>query len=633
MNFDDAFKHIDAALFEVSGRHMNAPEVTLLKGTWQGMTYEQMADNSQYSLNYLMRDIGPKFWRTLSNALGENVSKTNIRVLLEQRSGEPNAGLDISIDALPPAPTRGRPRKNPVEVENRDRTIPNISQNPLWDLMPEGATFYGRSEEMDTLQSWVLDEGCPLISLSGLSGIGKTAIARELVDHVQGDFEQVFWRSLAHGPSLNSLATNLLKNLDFPYSRANNLISQLMTYLKEHRCLIILDDFEALLEVGQLSGQFRTPFTDYGIWLEQLAEVAHTSCLVVLGLESPMAIGSSDGTSSRSLTLTGLADEEAHQLLEDEDVDDRGQWSALIEQYQGYPAALLAVTDLSRTLFNSKIGQILDRQTFVFGEIKQLLDKSFQRLSDSETEVMFYLAMAGEPLSFNALEQGLPIASKGNDLFDILSSLRRRSLLATPEVKGQSLFALPPLIMEYVIGILIQRISGAPTPESHRSTPAAEEVLDLTPPANATAICLSQWLDHQFEVGWQPVSAYFSSTEGISVRLRSTYHLRHPGVEKRFKQLSLGASKADSLSLLVAVKAEGDERLGVRVQVQPTHQEELPKQVSLTLLNEEGQVIRQVSGTAHDPFLQLPYFRGSRGDTFQIQVHLGSQQVSESFVI
>ena len=87
MEFEDAFKVIDNAIVSQAGRHLSAPEVTLLKGTWQGMTYEQMADNSQYSLNYLMRDVGPKFWRLLSSALGKEVSKTNIRLLMEQQNG------------------------------------------------------------------------------------------------------------------------------------------------------------------------------------------------------------------------------------------------------------------------------------------------------------------------------------------------------------------------------------------------------------------------------------------------------------------------------------------------------------------------------------------------------------------
>ena len=32
-------------------------------GAWEDATYEQIADRSGYSINYLQRDLGPKLWK------------------------------------------------------------------------------------------------------------------------------------------------------------------------------------------------------------------------------------------------------------------------------------------------------------------------------------------------------------------------------------------------------------------------------------------------------------------------------------------------------------------------------------------------------------------------------------------
>lgn len=642
MEFDDAFKLIDAAISAQAGRHLSAPEVTLLKGTWQGMTYEQMADNSQYSLNYLMRDIGPKFWRLLSSALGEEVSKTNIRILLEQRAGQGATILEINSDLPISVSTRGRKRKNVEPTES----VPSWSErapNPVWDVMPEIPVFYGRDEELDQLHQWVVDDHVQLVSIHGLSGVGKTALARMCIDDVQSSFEHVLWRSVEHGPSLSTLIAHLFKAMGQTFSRVANPISQFMTYLQSNRCLLILDGVEALLEPQRLAGHYRNGFEEYGELFRRLADVSHQSCMILTGIESPVdvAMQNSDAVAVRSLELGGLLADDAQALLESEGLSDTEQWGTLIHRYAGYPGALIAVSSLSHTLFNGKVSDFLDRQTFVFGDISQQIQKSFQRLSPLEKEVLFFLGLKGEPISFAHLEAGLPVSVTGRELFEVLASLRSRSLIVTPEVKKQSLFALSNLVMEFITGVLIQEISGqALTMHGTRaavSHPSAEleEVLDLSPQSNDQPICLSNWLQQSYPADWQSVGAFFAHREEVIPRLKSTYHLRAATVEKRFKRLLLGSSsKACTIGLLVSVTAESEKKLGVRVQIQPLDRSlVLPEDLSMSLLNGAGDVLRTVETEHQASDLRLPLFRGDREERFMIQVSLNKHKVIESFVI
>jgi hypothetical protein len=84
MDFEQALEVANTAMFALSSRHLTDVETAILIGAWQSKTYEQIASTSGYSISYLTRDIGPKLWKLLSQALGETVSKTNFQAALER---------------------------------------------------------------------------------------------------------------------------------------------------------------------------------------------------------------------------------------------------------------------------------------------------------------------------------------------------------------------------------------------------------------------------------------------------------------------------------------------------------------------------------------------------------------------
>ncbi len=44
--------------------------------------------------------------------------------------------------------------------------------------------FYGRTEEIAKLKQWIFDDGCQLVAVLGIGGIGKTALSAKLVEQV-----------------------------------------------------------------------------------------------------------------------------------------------------------------------------------------------------------------------------------------------------------------------------------------------------------------------------------------------------------------------------------------------------------------------------------------------------------------
>lgn len=74
-------------------------------------------------------------------------------------------------------------------------------------------TFYGREQELVTLSQWVVEERCRVVSVLGMGGIGKSALAVSLMHQVAEHFQVVLWRSLRDAPSCEALLEDCLQVL------------------------------------------------------------------------------------------------------------------------------------------------------------------------------------------------------------------------------------------------------------------------------------------------------------------------------------------------------------------------------------------------------------------------------------
>ena len=72
----------DQVIFAHSGGHLKDVEILVLQSSWDGLTYETMAEVHFLTGNYLRGDVGPTLWQKLSDALGEIVTKKNFKYAL-----------------------------------------------------------------------------------------------------------------------------------------------------------------------------------------------------------------------------------------------------------------------------------------------------------------------------------------------------------------------------------------------------------------------------------------------------------------------------------------------------------------------------------------------------------------------
>jgi len=332
-----------------------------------------------------------------------------------------------------------------------------------WGEAPDARNFCGRDKELAELKRWIVDDGCRVVIVLGIGGVGKTTLAAVTTEQVKEQFEYVVWRSLQNAPPLRKLLEQCILSLsnqqqvDLPKSEDDQL-SMLIGYLREHRCLLVLDNMETLLRGGDFVGQYREGYEGYSQLLQRIGEVKHQSCLLLTSREKPKEIVRLEGKTSptRALQLIGLTRAEGQKLLMDASLTGSDEaWSQLISLYSGNPLYLKLVSEPVHEMFGGDISKFLKQGKIVLGDIHDPLDFQFARLSIFEREIMYWLAIEREPVSLDDLQEDLVDPISERVLFNTLNSLRLRSLL---EKSGSAQFTLQPVIMEYVTDGFIELI-------------------------------------------------------------------------------------------------------------------------------------------------------------------------------
>ncbi|MBD2123239.1 DUF1822 family protein [Trichocoleus sp. FACHB-262] len=172
--------------------------------------------------------------------------------------------------------------------------------------------------------------------------------------------------------------------------------------------------------------------------------------------------------------------------------------------------------------------------------------------------------------------------------------------------------------------------------------------------APTVSVNLGQWLQNQFEVGWQTLEDLFGGDlrPGFNFRgdrsspaLASSEASLEPSTGvRRGKLIELGGQPtAHGAALVVEVTPlpeTSEMKHEVLLQVHPTREQRfLPPNLQLIVLDAANQPVLDASGTplavhSHqtDNFIQL-LLRGQTGEQFHVRLVLGNVSVTEKFVI
>ncbi|MBD2459772.1 PQQ-binding-like beta-propeller repeat protein [Oscillatoria sp. FACHB-1407] len=479
MEFDQVLEITHQAVRRKLDRDLNPVETAILQGAWFGQTYEEIADSTNYSVTYLSRTAGPQLWQLLAEVLAVDISKKNVRTVFQrwisqatvtpEPASEPISSVqnETPIAIAPPAP-------QPVTAQ---LSIPLTD----WGEAPEVSQFYGRTQELETLTQWISQDRCRLIALLGLGGMGKSSLAAKVAQQLAScsstpsplypstpsplhPFTHIIWRSLRNAPPLETLLADLVPFLSNQQDTQPKP-ERLLHWLRTHRCLLVLDNLESIMQSGDRAGYYQPGYESYGDLFRVLGEAAHQSCLILTSREKPAEISVFEGEhlAVRSLLLQGSWDASLALIEAKGLIGTEAEKRQLCEFYSCSPLALKIVASSIQSLFHGHIAAFLQEEAWVFNGLRRLLDQQFERLPPLEQSIMYWLAINREWVAIADLQQDIvPPVSRVN-LLEALESLTWRCLIETApgmgSEKNASRYTQQPVVMEYVTRRFIERIT------------------------------------------------------------------------------------------------------------------------------------------------------------------------------
>jgi WD40 repeat protein len=438
-SIEEALSDLDAIL---APHPLNNLQELIVRHCWEGKTYAHIAELTGYDDDYI-RDVGFQLWRRLSQTLGEKVSKSNFKSVLR----------------------RHEPSQDSKQTDAKSASSKYSFTD--WGMAADVPQFYGRVSEFATLRQWILQDRCQLISVLGIGGIGKSTFTIRLSQTLQNEFEGLIWRSLLNAPPFEELIWSLIQVLsertviELPPTLEGQ-ISCILTYLQQHRILLVFDNVESIFESGTQIGRYAAGYESYSQLFKAIAEVKHKSCLLLTSREKPRELTGLEGTNSpvRSLKLQGLSSADAQLIFTEKGCinADESDFNVVCTHYDGNPLALKIVASAVQETLGGNLKNLhpyLHSGVLLFNGVVNILNRQFERLSELENQAMYWLAIHREPISIADLVESFPPTLRSlSQWFMTINSLSERCIV---EHSGDKWF-LQPVILEYTSTQIIQKI-------------------------------------------------------------------------------------------------------------------------------------------------------------------------------
>ncbi|HAC65970.1 MAG TPA: hypothetical protein DCF68_21170, partial [Cyanothece sp. UBA12306] len=338
----------------------------------------------------------------------------------------------------------------------------SINKQPKtdWGEAADSPNSFEREEEFEILDQWIVKDRCPLVLIEGMAGMGKTNLSYQLAKQIANHFDYVIWRSMDQYQSLEELLDDWLS---FLYEQqeieevktTEEKLKQLKQKLESDRCLLILSNIHiALKDFSFIDG-----YQGCEKLLKLIAKKTNKSCLLITSNVTPNTVNQLERNNQlvRRIEIKSLSVKAIQNIFSsvgsfsasDED------WVKLKEIYWGNWFVLKNVAHNIQRNFDSNITNFFEFGDYVFNGIEQFIEEQLDKLSETEKEVMYWVAIYRHPISLFELRDIL--SGLFNDqLLNIIKYLKSRFFLESIE---EGILVQPPMIREYIIKRLINNIT------------------------------------------------------------------------------------------------------------------------------------------------------------------------------
>jgi len=224
MRIEQVIEYADQLLYDQTGRHLNDLQSYIIQQSWQGRTYGQVATLAGYSEGHV-KDVASQLWKLLSNALGERITKGNLRSRL---------------------------------INRIKRTLKKASAASFLSHSQTALTldFIGREQSLTQLNS--LCQRQSIVLIQGEGGLGKTTLARRYCQQFDRVLELLIAKEPGYISPVESVVEEWLRQ-HFNQSSSKDFgiaLSRLKAQLEQHKnSVVLIDNLEPALDGN---GQFAT---------------------------------------------------------------------------------------------------------------------------------------------------------------------------------------------------------------------------------------------------------------------------------------------------------------------------------------------------------------------------------------
>jgi predicted ATPase/DNA-binding SARP family transcriptional activator/Tfp pilus assembly protein PilF len=244
----------------------------------------------------------------------------------------------------------------------------------ITNLHPQPTNFVGRERELDTLEDLIIMRGTRLVTLVGSGGIGKTRLALEFASRqLENKFQKKQRKEQPFNPFPNGIYFVSLESLSSPELiwtaiaeamrfRLDHGEIQLMEYLRAKRLLLVIDNFEHLLDGAVYLSRILKSAPDVHILVtsrEQL-RLLEEQVYPLHGLEFPesaLANNAAEYSAGKLFVQTAQRQRPDFTL----DVFENEKLALICQQVEGMPLALELAATWTDTLSISHIAAEIQR--------------------------------------------------------------------------------------------------------------------------------------------------------------------------------------------------------------------------------------------------------------------------------
>src|SRR4051794_33914941 len=112
------------------------------------------------------------------------------------------------------------------------------------NLPAQPTPLVGRTEELTQIGSLLNDTKCPLLTLLGPGGIGKTRLALEAASYYRDYWDGAYFIPLQSLTSSEAIVPAIANGMNLELLSSSEPKQQLLNYLRNRHVLLVLDNFE-----------------------------------------------------------------------------------------------------------------------------------------------------------------------------------------------------------------------------------------------------------------------------------------------------------------------------------------------------------------------------------------------------